>query len=769
MVIDKLIYEIRQAAQYNSDVQVAPKVVLWPDGESLWEGTIEMIKEKLPELLILGEYQPENKKGPAIWLSSALDNYLNENIVPKGSIPVIYMPGISRSIFRDIANLPKELYSIADLQFRGCYFSQDNGKDVTPLSFLSAKGTGLNMNVKRDNETKDTLLKALPSILRRQQKELEGRPLDQEQLIKILTPDPERMLLSWLSGDNSYKETLTLSEWDSFCKSMQHNYDFSPNTNGILHAARLFSEAKDKWASVWQRYEESYIAFPGIFELLEKTPKQGDIYANAASHGNCPIWNRGQENSLNESFERLKNKDKNNACKQICELVEEHKERKSLIWFKMGKSPYLTALLELEKAVNLIEKTYPISSLDKMVEAYREWGWKVDMHIQNAVIPFATDTEAESIKNAIQSLYSEWLHYINQQFQAAVNKEGYPTNDETIFALPAKKSALIFVDGLRLDWAMMLKSKLADKGIESSEDVAWSVIPSITASGKAYVSPLKNLLSRETPRNPDFVPAFKDEDKKGSWANIKTQLKHHNWDTNITQNSTNNIWIECGNIDNEGHYRGWKLPQQMETILADIVIQVHNLLDKGFETIKIVTDHGWLYLPGGLNKQELPTYLTDNIWGRSALIKETATNDEEVYPWYWNPNVYFASPRGASCYRAGLEYAHGGVSLQECVTLFLKITNASQQDEQFVTIESVSWTGLRCRILANAPENARLDIREKPADPTSSVILKTKNVANEKQVSLLVEDEDLENEKAFVVIVDENGNLLAQVETKIGE
>ena len=34
-----------------------------------------------------------------------------------------------------------------------------------------------------------------------------------------------------------------------------------------------------------------------------------------------------------------------------------------------------------------------------------------------------------------------------------------------------------------------------------------------------------------------------------------------------------------GNIDNEGHYRGWKLPQQMETILADIVIQVHNLLD----------------------------------------------------------------------------------------------------------------------------------------------------------------------------------------------
>lgn len=768
MVIDKLIYEIKQAARYNPDVQVAPKAILWSDGERLWEKVIVLVKEQLPQLLVLGNYAPEQKMGPAIWLACVLDNALEEQILPEGITPIIYLPGISRTVLRDVGNLPKDLHCIADLQFRGCYFSQENGKDWTPLAFLSSKGQGLNMEIKRDNDTKSTLLKAWPSILKMPQSELKNKNLTQELLLQILTPDPERMLLQWLSDGNKYKEVLSDPEWESFCQSMKLTYGFSPDTDGAIHAARLFSDAKGKWASVWQRYTESYYNFPGIFNLLERAPKETDIFATATTHGNCPSWNTSQENNLKDALSKVKDSASEKAANELQELAKSHKERQNLLWFKMGKSPYLSALLELAKATELMQKSFPNTSIDVMAEAYYDWAWEVDIYIQNAILPFKTDTEAVIIKGVIQAIYTDWLHQINSQFQAHVSKVGYPVNDSRPLALPKQNSALIFVDGLRLDWAKQLIHKLASLNIQAKDTIVWSVLPSITSSGKPYVSPLKDVLSNETPKNADFIPQFNGEDKKGTWANLSTQLKHHNWATELKAKNKNNIWIESGDIDNEGHHRGWKLPHQMDIILSDITSQVQNLLEQGIETIKIVTDHGWLYLPGGLPKQELPAYLTDSKWGRCALIKESAPSDEEVYPWYWNKNVYFAAPRGIACYKAGQEYSHGGISLQECLTLCLTISNQQTEKKQAGFIEQISWTGLRCKILANAPETALLDIREQPGDETSSLTLNSKNVIANKQVSLLVEDEDLQGEKAFVVLIDETGNLLAQSEIIIG-
>ena len=36
-------------------------------------------------------------------------------------------------------------------------------------------------------------------------------------------------------------------------------------------------------------------------------------------------------------------------------------------------------------------------------------------------------------------------------------------------------------------------------------------------------------------------------------------------------------------------------------------------------------------------------------------------------PWHWNPVLRIASPPGIGAFVANTEYAHGGVSLQECV------------------------------------------------------------------------------------------------------
>jgi hypothetical protein len=81
-------------------------------------------------------------------------------------------------------------------------------------------------------------------------------------------------------------------------------------------------------------------------------------------------------------------------------------------------------------------------------------------------------------------------------------------------------------------------------------------------------------------------------------------------------------------------------------------------------------------MPGGLPKRELAASLSETRWGRCAVIKQGARTDAPLFPWSWNPHLSVALADGVCCYRAGMEYAHGGLSLQECMTLDLTIAAA---------------------------------------------------------------------------------------------
>ena len=62
--------------------------------------------------------------------------------------------------------------------------------------------------------------------------------------------------------------------------------------------------------------------------------------------------------------------------------------------------------------------------------------------------------------------------------------------------------------------------------------------------------------------------------------------------------------------------------------------------------MRIVTDHGWLLLPGGLPKVELPHYLAATRWTRCAAVRGESGTTVPVYSWYWDPHARIASPPG---------------------------------------------------------------------------------------------------------------------------
>ena len=77
-LIDLLAAEIRGSAAYNTNVQVSPSVILWTDKLCQWAPALPLLQAAMPELIVLGDYAPEKKTGPAIWIKCVVDGVLPE-------------------------------------------------------------------------------------------------------------------------------------------------------------------------------------------------------------------------------------------------------------------------------------------------------------------------------------------------------------------------------------------------------------------------------------------------------------------------------------------------------------------------------------------------------------------------------------------------------------------------------------------------------------------------------------------------------------------
>jgi hypothetical protein len=295
----------------------------------------------------------------------------------------------------------------------------------------------------------------------------------------------------------------------------------------------------------------------------------------------------------------------------------------------------------------------------------------------------------------------------------------------------------------------------------------------VTGTGKPAVSPVLEFIEGEG-ANTDFEPSVKEtgQSLKGGY-HLKKLLKANGWivlEKSESGDGKGRAWCEFGNIDHEGHARGWKLSKFITGLLSEISDRVGQLLTAGWKTVRIVTDHGWLLLPGGLPKIDLPIALVENKWGRCAVIKSGAVTEERVFPWYWNPNQSIALANGISCFKAGEEYAHGGLSLQECLTQELTVSPGTPtKQETSAEITDVVWKGLRCKIAVDGDFAALFfDIRMTAGNSDDSVVMNVKPINESGMGSVVVENEELEGSEATIVLIDKEGMLITQENTIIG-
>ena len=86
-------------------------------------------------------------------------------------------------------------------------------------------------------------------------------------------------------------------------------------------------------------------------------------------------------------------------------------------------------------------------------------------------------------------------------------------------------------------------------------------------------------------------------------------------------------------------------------------------------------------------------------------------------------------------------------------------------------IESYKWSGLRCRIKVDGQfDGCQVDLRDKAADPTTSLAEAVKTVGKDGTVSLVVKpDKDSrEGTASMLVLLDPAGNVVEKTPVTVG-
>jgi hypothetical protein len=769
----RLVAALRNTTQsYAAGDQVAPCAVLWTDPERLWESVMPALQALLPELFLLGSYEPEQRTGPALWLR-CIDTRRVNGAPPDGTTPLFYLPGISREQLRAAEDCSPELAALVELQYRGALWLHVNGKDWTPYAFMVSKHGGLDLDVAKDQATLDALTGALPSLLTVPITQLQGR-LDSEFFNALVAPDATGMLLRWLSDPDGFKQRRSGAEWKAFCQQCKTDFGLDPAKDGPLKAAQRLAARTNSWQMVWRRFAEAPANYPGIVEWLKRAAPQ-----NPGMFDSAEVWpsiNESEERQLQQALELINDRPQDEAIRRVAEMEAQHAGRRSHPWQTLGLSPLATALAPLAQLAALCHGSPGAPTPQAYAEFYFNEGWRVDgaaLATMSTIAACGTPEQQGAVLGCLRAVYLPWLDATARHLQKLVQEHGQSLGKRAKPIEPAAGRLVLFADGLRMDVAQQLAVRLAGAGIESTPDWEWSTIPAVTASAKPAASPIAD----------DVQGGGVDDEfatRLLATGNLLTQdrfvatLKARGWQflgADETGDPAGSAWTEAGTLDKRGHSEGWKLARSVETEVRDLVSRVATLLKAGWAEIIMVTDHGWLLLPGGLPKVELKAFLTETRWSRCAALKADAQTDALAFKWNWNPTVMMASPPGAGSYRAGIEYSHGGVSLQEMVTPVLRV-QATPSAGGAARLLEAKWTGAKCRVSVGGNcDGLRVDVRSSQSDPNTSLLTdkQARETTVDGKVSVFLEDDADIGKQAEIVLLDSSGQVIHSLPTKLGQ
>lgn len=769
-VREALLAALGDTARFNANDQAAPVTVLWADPNREWASVVQLLAKAAP-ILTLGAYDPATRTGPAIWLRCAIEGTLDDPEADAGAPgahpTVVYLPGVDSTAFRSAANVPKELEPLVELRHRGVVFRHPNGRDWTARGFLASCA---DVQVREDQETTAALHTALEAVLDVPVATLSHKAvLDAAFFHHLVTPDAVRELLRWMNADGC--ETATLKQdqgrWRTFRDVTKGTYGIDPERDGPLTAAeKLLAAAgspSSPWNDVWRRYREAPHRYPRLPDLLRRASiGQGGLFTASER---SPADNERAEGELRQSLQALATMPHAKARDALRSLEGTHGPRRAWVWADLGQAPLATALGPLAKLLEHTAQPLGTGTPAEIAARYADHGWRADRAALHALALGQDAAASKALGAAVTAIYRPWLEEAASAFQQAAATHGLPPLSAPV--APTDGTLLLFTDGLRYDVANDLAARLRDHGHDVTLEHQLGPVPGITASAKPAVSPAREDLRAG-------VEFGTTHEGTTVTANVlRRAIAANGFDVvpgDSAGDPTKVGWTEFGNLDAIGHAEGARLAHRIDTEVRALATRIDDLLAAGWREVTVITDHGWLLLPGGLPSVALPQHLTEARKGRCARLKNGASTEYQTVPWTFDPDVAIAVAPGIAVFVNGNEYEHGGLSPQESVVPVLRVRARDDGEAETAAWVDVAWTGLRVRAeVSGAPAGACLDLRTKANDASTSVAKEPKVVGADGKASVVVLDDDLEGTAAILVLLDATGRVLLQRPTVVAE
>lgn len=752
------------------DGEVRPAAILWTDPNGDWKSCLDLLRDSIPELLTLGDYDTKTRTGPAIWLRCVIDGPLREEIIPGSDTPIVYLPGVKRSDLQAREDCPDAIRPLVELMYRGVAWIQKNGSDWTARAFLGSNQS-LGLDLAGDHATNEAIVRALPEVLTLRIDQLRGRKLTANEFDKLLSDDHIRELLQWIGNPQRTRARLGESRWNAFVNQCRDAVDFDPSAKQPFEAGTMLGKGEGNWKAVWQRYIEAPTGFAGVVDILRRCrPNEGLFEQNGER---WPDLNDEKEEAVRKVLATLESLSHRAACDIVCELERDHVPRRDWVWAKLGLSPMAEVLKPLCRLASGARQALKATTPGEYATRYAEDGWLVDAAAWEAIAA-TTVAERALIRKVVHHLLVPWMEQSAINFTASLEGNPLPRRREQPTVEAEPDMCLLFVDGLRYDVGQRLAEHLENRGYTVTRSHRWAALPTVTATAKPAVSPAEPLI-KGTTLGESFAPLFEDDKKEVVAASLRKRLENRGYqilgdDAALwPAQEQGKGWREFGQIDKRGHDLEWELAVQLPIELETLTEEIARLLNAGWTSVRVVTDHGWLLAPCGLPKVDLHKHLTTSRWARCAVITPGNTPNVPLIEWHWNSTQHFAVPPGIACYNASKQYAHGGMSLQECLIPDLVVRGDTHQDTTRVAIRSVTWRGYRCEVqLSTGIGSPVVDLRLGGASGMS-VVAKAKSVNDDGTVNLVLSDDEYSEADLTLVVTDKGGNLLAQLLTRVGD
>jgi uncharacterized protein (TIGR02687 family) len=446
-------------------------------------------------------------------------------------------------------------------------------------------------------------------------------------------------------------------------------------------------------------------------------------YSTIDSYVYCDSFERFDENIINHYVELLYENqvDLGPDFKNILE------ERKKTHFYHKYENDYevlrfanlFISLINEFKRIELPEE------VDELIKAYANKWVYLDSYYRKFYYFYDKLEDAgkfEDLRQLIENLYvNKFLSIINPKFtkelaekpisELEVSKQWKFYKRNIPPSVRKHKTAVIISDAFRYGCAVELFAELEKDPTRTPEIKPMiSSIPSYTALGMACLLPNKEIRYQGDTILIDGLNCRSTDERNNILSNYTTDVKAFSYedldklksrDFKDEMKGLSLVYVYHNKIDARGDHA----PSENEVFNAaqetieDVLVLIKRLRDQGnFAKIYITSDHGFIYKRDKLkehDKVNLDSF-SEKRHKRFIISDEPLEIDSAVsIPMdYLNMDLYANVPIGADVFKAqgaGLNFVHGGASLEECIIPLLEVkAGKGAKNQRTVELQLIS-------------------------------------------------------------------------------